>query len=203
MGTRGLTCVVIDNEYKIAQYGQWDHYPEGQGLTILDFLRSLDTPAALELFITKVRALNWLTPEQIKKVNATENWPDKYPYLSRDMGGGILGYITFNEVLGLVNETEFAKDSLFCEWAYVVDIDKMTLEVYRGFNKQPVDSSERFYFNGYVGEDEHDERDDNFKPTGKKYRYHPIVLLKSYDLTMLPDNDSFVKELNELAEARG
>lgn len=38
MGTRHLIAAVIDGEYKIAQYGQWDGDPEGQGLTVLDFL---------------------------------------------------------------------------------------------------------------------------------------------------------------------
>lgn len=31
MGTRNLTCVVLDGEFKVAQYGQWDGYPEGSG----------------------------------------------------------------------------------------------------------------------------------------------------------------------------
>ena len=39
MGTRNLTAVMIDGEYKVAQYGQWDGYPSGQGLTCLHFLR--------------------------------------------------------------------------------------------------------------------------------------------------------------------
>jgi len=39
MGTRGLTSVIYKNETKIAQYGQWDHYPAGQGATVLKFLK--------------------------------------------------------------------------------------------------------------------------------------------------------------------
>ena len=39
MGTRHLTCVVKDGDYKVAQYGQWDGYPSGQGIDILTFLR--------------------------------------------------------------------------------------------------------------------------------------------------------------------
>lgn len=38
MGTRHLISVVLDGEYKIAQYGQWDGYPSGQGQAIVDFL---------------------------------------------------------------------------------------------------------------------------------------------------------------------
>lgn len=41
MGTRHLTCVVKNNEYKVAQYGQWDGYPSGQGVNILNFLKEM------------------------------------------------------------------------------------------------------------------------------------------------------------------
>lgn len=38
MGTRHLIAAKVDGEYKLAQYGQWDGYPEGQGVAVLDFL---------------------------------------------------------------------------------------------------------------------------------------------------------------------
>lgn len=47
MGTRNLTAVYLDGQYKVAQYGQWDGYPEGQGITVLTFLRD---KMDLELF---------------------------------------------------------------------------------------------------------------------------------------------------------
>ena len=37
MTTRSLTAVKINGEYKIAQYGYYDGYPSGQGVTILKF----------------------------------------------------------------------------------------------------------------------------------------------------------------------
>ena len=45
----------------------------------------------------------------------------------------------------LVNREEFAGDILLCEWAYVVDLQKGVFEVYEGFQKEPLDKSERFY----------------------------------------------------------
>jgi hypothetical protein len=38
MGTRHLIAAKIDGVYKLAQYGQWDGYPDGQGVAVLDFL---------------------------------------------------------------------------------------------------------------------------------------------------------------------
>ena len=42
METRHLTLVYKNGAFKVAQYGQWDGYPSGQGLTALKFLRSAD-----------------------------------------------------------------------------------------------------------------------------------------------------------------
>lgn len=41
MGTRSLTCVVLDDQFKIAQYGQFDGYPSGQGKTALEIMRKI------------------------------------------------------------------------------------------------------------------------------------------------------------------
>ena len=42
MGTRGLISVFSNGEYKIAQYCQFDSYFEGQGASVLDFLKQVD-----------------------------------------------------------------------------------------------------------------------------------------------------------------
>jgi len=39
MGTRHLICVVKGKEYIVAQYGQWDGYPTGQGIGVLNFFK--------------------------------------------------------------------------------------------------------------------------------------------------------------------
>ena len=38
MGTRHMIAVVSDDKYRVAQYGQWDGYPSGQGVGVLGFL---------------------------------------------------------------------------------------------------------------------------------------------------------------------
>ena len=38
MGTRHMIAVVNNGKYRVAQYGQWDGYPSGQGVGVLGFL---------------------------------------------------------------------------------------------------------------------------------------------------------------------
>ena len=42
MGTRNLTIVHSNGEYKVAQYGQWDGYPEGLGCQLLKYLKGIN-----------------------------------------------------------------------------------------------------------------------------------------------------------------
>lgn len=55
MGTRHLICVSHNDQCKVAQYGQWDGYPAGQGVNILAFLREM-TAINLVLFGNRVDA---------------------------------------------------------------------------------------------------------------------------------------------------
>jgi len=161
MGTRNLTCVVSGGAYRVAQYGQWDGYPEGQGVKILNFLSAEGNIGKLKSAMTRVR---FLDPEgrdkefvELYNKNAPEwsNDPDNRTedqkrwfetFANRDIGGDILetvGSADDAEML-LRNSLNFAGDSLFCEWAYVVDLDKGTFEIYKGFNKKALSEEERF-----------------------------------------------------------
>lgn len=131
MGTRGLTKVIKDGEVVVAQYGQWDHYPSGQGVDALNILRCpgnidklrdalpLPTLSDEERRKIVVEAMEtnaeWVTLEQAAKIPA---------YLSRDIGAGILQLIIDGEVPGLYLDTDFEKDTLFCEGLITVDLDK-------------------------------------------------------------------------------
>lgn len=56
-----------------------------------------------------------------------------YPSLHRDTGAKILHLVAAaTEPVPIVKEVEFIADTSLCEWAYVVDLDIGTLEVYAG-----------------------------------------------------------------------
>jgi len=195
MGTRNLSMVIYKKKTRVAQYGQWDGYPEGQGAIILKFLRPrinsvkkmLDfTEKLLQVkFIDEVKQKEidafmasigskdgWMTTEQSEKYHA------KYPLLSRDNGAEVLKKImeTPEEELFLHDSTSFAADSLFCEYAYVIDLDKNQLEVYVGFNKKPIEKTERFYKLLKVAKKDRKGKD----------MYYPVRLAAVYSFDALP-----------------
>lgn len=197
MGTRNLTCVFKDGEYKVAQYGQWDGYPSGVGADILTFLHEWVNELEYELvnveWITEAeRNATWENYERdgdMVEMGEYEKWSEEYPELSRDTGGKILARIREfspserKPKLKLENSLSFAADSLFCEWAYVVDYDKGTFEVYEGFNKEALTPMERF-----------------FEFDNPKEEYRPVKLKKAYPLNALPSVEKFLEDLEPSEE---
>lgn len=194
MGTRNLTMVYLDGDYKVAQYGQWDGYPSGQGVTVLQFLRD---KMVRPIFEKKLRELSWISEDELRATwvglgaNPNESFvsfdiADKhtacYPQLSRDTGAGVLDLIYDSlEPIKLSDERSFANDSLFCEWAYVIDLDKNMLEIYEGFNKTPLTPEDRFF-------DEHAEPKEVSGNT-----YYGIKKIGEIPLASYPTDDEFVK----------
>jgi hypothetical protein len=189
MGTRHLIAVQKNNEYKVAQYGQWDGYLSGQGNSILNFFNQND----LEAFRAKVDNCFFGTQDQIDEAYApytNDGWmtmeqsnafsKSEFAHLSRNTGADILDVIIkSNEPLILSDQIDFANDSLFCEYAYVIDLDKDILEVYQGFNTEPLPEGARF--TGVAKEDGD---------------YQAVKLAASFPLANLPENfDELQKEL--------
>lgn len=104
-----------------------------------------------------------------------------FPEFDRDTSADILPIIQRGNCFRISNQLRFAADSLFCEWAYVIDFDKRTFEVYQGFNKEPLTPEDRFYELR-----EHEE-----------LPYHGVKLAKSWSLDELPTNEEFISTLEK------
>ena len=191
MGTRHLTCVIQDGEFRVAQYGQWDGYPKGQGRAILDFLKM----ANLHHFRSRVRkrcrffdnkefkerykALG-LPENLVMNAGETEVYHGAFPYLNRDLGAAILEEIYHStDIVELRDDSAFAHDSLMCEWAYVLDLDHNVLEVYRGHSKN-FNTPKGAFANGFGG-----HRDDE---------YATVTLIQTYQLDDLPSVETLVEQ---------
>ena len=132
MGTRGLTKVIDkDGVTRVAQYGQWDHYPEGQGVKILSILTA-DRYAVeeLELALDKCYFISDEDREVIYK-EYNDRYPDTthmkkfsaiLPSFSRETCGDILNVVRWSAgPVPLLDESDFETDDLFCEGVYIVD----------------------------------------------------------------------------------
>jgi len=141
MGTRHLIEVKLDEKTYVAQYGQWDGYPSGQGATILKFLRGSD----MEIFKDNLRKTRFLSDKEIQNrweecgadpndsmvgMEIADKFNRKYPHLSRNCGAEVLGLIYNGKATELYNSSGFEKDTTFCEWYYTIDLDKNVLKVW-------------------------------------------------------------------------
>jgi hypothetical protein len=124
MGTRNLTKVInSDGVTVVAQYGQWDGYPEGQGLVALHHARmahAISNALPYVRFISEDEANALFAGYDF----ANGNFSRDFPTFSRDTGADILGVIAYSagEVL-LIDNSEFENDDLFCEGVYTIDFE--------------------------------------------------------------------------------
>jgi hypothetical protein len=145
MSTRGLVGVVSDGKL-FTTYNHFDSYPDGLGQKVVEFtdnlFQNIEVDKLREQFSkVKVVAGDSAPSEEDKKFYAkgadlsvsNQSLNDWYCLLR-----GFQGVNTFEAVLKgklkhILDASDFAKDSLFCEWGYILDLDKCNLEVYKGF----------------------------------------------------------------------
>lgn len=182
MGTRSASGVIIDGEQKIS-YNHFDGYPQGVGQQIVDELRTaiagLGLAGALLRWRGQARAMRMVDANQnpfaheigfydltASDVSSGKDW---YSHL-RDDHGSILARLNRGVA---TDERLFVADSLFCEWAYILDLDQAVLEVYQGFQRQPHDRGRFADMPHHVG-------------TNRSVTYYPVALERSFPLIELP-----------------
>ena len=136
MGTRNLTKVIMNGDTVVAQYGQWDGYPAGQGITAFNFLKEKENRWALEMGLQRVY---YPTQDEIQEffkpfedgsspgmmtLESGKSFAEKYPSLTRDTCAEILSVIAESkDLLPISLGTDFENDYLFCEAMYEVNLD--------------------------------------------------------------------------------
>jgi hypothetical protein len=144
MGTRNLT-VVKDKTgtTRIAQYGQWDGYPEHSGLKALDFLRD---EVLKNTLLDRLTLVEFITDEELDTIYEPfktldfENkaFLNEYPGLHRDTGIDILlAVASATETLKTIDNSDFRDDELFCEGIYEIDFStNKFISTYHGTTKE-------------------------------------------------------------------
>lgn len=142
MGTRGCYGFYKNGITK-ATYNHFDSYIGGLGKDILDFVENTSIPIMNKIFdkIELVREDDIPTIEQIENCQdftdlsvSSQNIIDFYCLL-RKAQGDLNAYKT--NLKYMIDSRDFLGDSLFCEYGYIINLDKNVLEFYKGFNKVP------------------------------------------------------------------
>ena len=149
MGTRGAVGYVVDGDVRLT-YNHYDSYFTGLGVAVGKFAATLHGERLTE-YANKARVMKFIdeqstpTAEEREKygafadpgVSTGEDWYS----LLRNAQGNLQAYLD----LGIMpDNTDFAHDSLFCEYAYAVNFDTGVVEVYRGFQQDPARVKGRF-----------------------------------------------------------
>ncbi|EEP75759.1 predicted protein [Uncinocarpus reesii 1704] len=205
MGTRSVICIWYKGRFVVAQYTQFDGYPEGQGIKILKFLAAPGNVERLKAGLEHVKIISEEEHNEIaEKVeedtrakqaagaqilqfdfSGRSEFDRAFPSLSRLAGGRILELVaqgTAEKPTMIYMDLGFVNDALFCEWAYCVDLDSGVFEVFGGGTSKEQSGSKRFQD---VGE-----------PDAPVPR-----LVKSFSFDNLPkDQDEFIDILNVALE---
>jgi hypothetical protein len=81
----------------------------------------------------------------------------------------------------MLNAFDFIRDSLFCEYAYVVNLDDGLFEVYEGFQREPHDK-------GRYAAIEPDPEDVEHWQACHGHNWYPCALVGSFPLRAIPDD---------------
>jgi hypothetical protein len=199
MGTRGALGFACNQTLKVT-YNHYDSYPDGLGNEVVEFCNKVKADKGWDKLKEKVSALQLVKDNQKptasqKKAYAEftnmgvgdQSDDDWYCLLRNAQGVEGLNAVYDGKVHHMIDSKEFVKDSLFCEYAYVIDLDKMTFDVFRGFQKTAQKGNP---FGEKPNKDEYS--------TGE---YYPCRLLKSYPLDKIPkDWSKIYDEYEEWAE---
>ncbi len=157
MGTRGAYGFRL-NGRDIVTYNHFDSYPSNLGVNILRELHKSDLDT-----LNRVARTIKLIPETEEDYWRLRDYQGKLDAL---LDG------TINE---MIDSADFLADSLFCEWAYIINLDENVFEVYKGYNKNP----------GAPGRYAHLRSDKE---------YYGVALVATYPLDNLPAIETFRNE---------
>ena len=202
MGTRGVIGFRIDDKDKV-MYNHMDSYPGYLGVKILediDEIISLDVRNQLQLrklekLKQNVRNIR-LVDEEEKLSPVDIEWAKQHGFANFNVGGEeISWYQLLRGLQGnvidclkhsvMLDAKDFIKDSLFCEWGYIINLDSLELEVWEGFQTEPTEGNRYGEGVSYTS-----HRGDH---------YYPCKKVASWPLDELP-SEAEMKQLDEVED---
>lgn len=125
MATRGIKGFKLDGKY-YGVYNHSDSYPQQLGKEMIEEARNALSHNSIEIAKRNIRGLTQVDSEAFDEGMYSRTQESEY--LSNVFSGK---ENTFH------NEIGFIEDSLFCEYAYIIDFDDKKLILFDGLRKTP------------------------------------------------------------------
>lgn len=144
MSTRGAYGFRKNDQDKL-RYNHCDSYPcDGLGEQLMEYIetKTNDDLSAQFDFLEEVGESDHPTREQwricedssVIDLNVGERTEEDWYCLIRQIQGDLSHQCPPDGIPYYVSSNDFLKDSLFCEWAYIINLDTMKFEIYKGYN---------------------------------------------------------------------
>ncbi len=134
MGTRGFVGFKKDGEIK-GWYNHYDSYPEHLGRLVVDKLSSMTPEKRIHFF------------ENVLKIHPVDD-KDSYYANHRKIMEHSWAHV---ESFDLQSGGDFYKDGLFCEYAYIYNLNTHELELYKGFGTVADNTERKDWFSESMG----------------------------------------------------
>jgi len=197
MGTRGAYGIKSNGKYYVT-YNHFDSYPDGLGDVIVEFCRKIQKENGWDAFRKGTEALTLVNLSGIPSAKLIEKYrkysdinvsrqtvDDWYCLLRNLQFGEILTGIYNGNIEHMINGFDFLSDSLFCEYAYIINLDKMRLEFYEGFNDKGFDENSPLPFIQKEVEIKLKEEEKERKRS-EGTKYYPVRFKGSVPLSKIP-----------------
>jgi len=141
MGTRGAWGFIKDGVEKVT-YNHYDSDPPYLGKSVVEFIQTCEKEKEdFQKLFSKIKLVDISktpTKKEIERgvklgLTIDTDKPDWYWFL-HDMQDDLH---ILRKVKRMIDNKTFLEDSLFCEYAYIINLDTNMLEIYQGFNKDP------------------------------------------------------------------
>jgi len=171
-------------------YNHFDSFPEGLGREIVAFIRKVEEDKGWASFRFKVDGLTMvdenakMTEDEARKYfprkKSFAKLPTWYEAIHNYQNGKILPAILNGEVSHMTDAKTLPKNSMFCHFVYIIDLNNMTFDVYIGQQKNADNNS-------YFGKDKNDEG------------YYPCKFVATWNLSDIPKD--WEKQISDIVKA--
>ena len=181
LGSRGLIGIKYENIF-VGIANSFNAFPDKLGFWVIEFIKELLKENGMPKFKAKLKQLIIISGDYKPEPNLRMLFSDRgnikieSTKVREDLENGeFLRRIYNGNLKKISNEIQFGYDGLFCEFAYILNLDTYKLEFYMG-NRPNFLSDKTGLFLNHICNISDD----------RKHTYYSVQKIEEYSLTSLP-----------------